>query len=111
MTADGQACVTASSPDEAEQMVSQHSFDMIICDINLDGHSGLELIAKLRKREELREIPVIFLSGADIPNIVKRAHAAGGNYYLRKPFDPSVLTELIDRALWMPHVAGVNAGM
>jgi len=51
-------------------------------------------------------VPVMFLSGAQIPDIIRRSHAAGGTYYLRKPFDPEVLLELIQKALWMPHLAG-----
>ena len=47
------------------------------------------------------------------PRLVRRSHAAGGSYYLRKPFDPEVLIELVSKALWMPHlvqnrVAGVS---
>ena len=33
-----------------------------------------------------------------------KAQTAGGSYYLRKPFDPEVLLELVDKALWMPHL-------
>jgi CheY-like chemotaxis protein len=47
----------------------------------------------------------MFLSGAQIPDIIRRSHAAGGTYYLRKPFDPEVLVELVQKALWMPHLA------
>lgn len=35
----------------------------------------------------------------------RRFRAAGGAYYLRKPFDPEVLTELVEKAFWMPHLA------
>jgi CheY-like chemotaxis protein len=49
-------------------------------------------------------VPVIFLSAAQIPHIVRRAREAGGTYYLRKPVDPDVLIELVDKALWMPHL-------
>jgi CheY-like chemotaxis protein len=52
----------------------------------------------------------MFLSGAQIPDVIRRAHAAGGVYYLRKPFDPPVLLELVDKALWVPHVVGARLG-
>ncbi|MCH8184218.1 MAG: response regulator, partial [Proteobacteria bacterium] len=73
---------------------------------NLAGHSGLELCEQLKRREALRDVPIMFLSGAQIPDIIRRSHAVGGVYYLRKPFDPEVLTDLVDKALWMPHLVG-----
>jgi DNA-binding NtrC family response regulator len=46
----------------------------------------------------------MFMSSAQIPDIVRRSHEAGGAYYIRKPFDPEVLIELVAKALWMPHL-------
>ena len=45
----------------------------------------------------------MFLSGAQLPDIIRRSDAAGGIYCLRKPFDAQVLTELIDQALGVPQ--------
>jgi CheY-like chemotaxis protein len=78
--------------------------DLILSDINLGGQSGLWLCEQIKREERLGQIPVIFLSGAQIPDIVRRAREAGGVYFLRKPFDPQVLLELVDKALWMPHL-------
>ena len=79
--------------------------DLIISDINLDGQSGLDLCAKRSEQADaLSDVPVMFLSGAQVPDIIRRSHAVGGTYYLRKPFDPDVLMELVDKALWMPHL-------
>ncbi|MCA9102029.1 MAG: response regulator [Planctomycetales bacterium] len=78
--------------------------ELIISDINLAGESGLVLCERLRTQFCLEDVPMMFLSGAQIPDIVSRSHAAGGTYYLRKPFDPQVLVELVDKAMWMPHL-------
>ncbi|MGC4006207.1 MAG: response regulator [Pirellulales bacterium] len=78
--------------------------DLIVSDINLAGQSGLRLIETIKRDMGMSGTPVIFLSGAQIPDIIRRAHEAGGTYYLRKPFDPQVLLELVDKALWMPHL-------
>ena len=103
---EGYDCHEFDSAESARQGMAERNPDLIISDINLDGESGLELCRELKKTYDLAHVPVIFLSGAEIPNIIRRAHAAGGSYYLRKPFDPSVLNELVDKALWLPHVAG-----
>jgi DNA-binding NarL/FixJ family response regulator len=52
----------------------------------------------------LCEIPVMFLSAARDPQIVALTQQAGGAFYLGKPFDPNVLIEMVDRAMWMPHL-------
>lgn len=94
-------CTTA---DEALRVATQLVPDLVISDINLGQQSGLELCEQIKQRDELADLPLIFLSGAHIPNVIRRAHAAGGTYYLRKPFDPEVLLDLVERALWLPHL-------
>jgi len=73
--------------------------DLIISDINLHGHSGLQMCEQIKQHAALTDLPVMFLSGTQIPDIIRRSDADGGTYYLRKPLDPEVLTELVDRAL------------
>ena len=58
----------------------------------------------------ISDVPVIFLSGAEIPNILRRAHAAGGSYYLRKPSVLADLVDLVEKALWMPHLVAGQIG-
>ncbi len=88
----------------AKQMATAIAPDLIIADINIGGDNGLETIEAIKRDASLSDVPVIFVSGAQLPNIVRRTHEAGGTYFVRKPFDPSVLAELVDRALWMPHL-------
>ncbi len=97
-------CHTCSSMESALAKAQEIKPDLIISDINLEGQSGLDLCEQLRQIDGLEDVPLLFLSGAQIPDVIRRAHAAGGTYYLRKPFDPGVLLELVDKALWMPHL-------
>ena len=80
------------------------ALDLIICDVNLAGESGLELCRELRRQPTTEDVPVMFMSSAQIPDIVRRSHEAGGAYYLRKPFDPEVLLELVGKALRRPQL-------
>jgi hypothetical protein len=52
----------------------------------------------------------MFLSRTQVPDIIRRSQEAGGAYFLRKPFDPQVLLELVDKALWMPRLVVGNVG-
>jgi CheY-like chemotaxis protein len=106
----GYACHTCGDPDAAQELAERLSPDLIVSDINLGEASGLDLCARLKRLPALADVPVMFLSGAQIPDVIRRAHAAGGVYYLRKPFDPPVLLELVEKALWVPHVVGARLG-
>lgn len=97
-------CHCCSTSEAAVEFARANPLDLIISDINLGGHSGLEMCERIKEDQGLKNVPVMFLSGAQIPDIIRRSHAVGGTYYLRKPFDPEVLVELIDKALWMPHL-------
>jgi len=105
----GFACECATTAEAAMALAETDPPDLIISDVNLNGHSGLEMCERIKRNPSLHDVPLMFLSGAQIPDIIRRSHAAGGIYYLRKPFDPSVLIELIDKALWMPHLVASHA--
>lgn len=105
LMAAGHSCRCCGDRDSAMASLRDVAPDLVIVDINLGEASGLDLCDQMRQNEHLREVPVIFLSGAEIPNIVQRTRAVGGTYYLRKPYDAEVLLELVEKALWMPHVA------
>lgn len=106
LTAAGYIAHCAADTQTALQLADDLRPDLIISDINLGGQNGLALCERIKKIPGLGGTPIMFLSGAQIPDVIRRAHAAGGAYYLRKPFDPQVLLELVDKALWMPHVVG-----
>ena len=101
---EGYDCRTASDAATARELAQLSPIDLIISDIDLGGDDGLTVCQELRDLPGLGSIPVMFLSGAHIPDIIERAHDAGAFYYLQKPFDPEVLVELVQKALWMPHL-------
>jgi FixJ family two-component response regulator len=47
---------------------------------------------------------VIFIAPPIEDDLLDAARRAGGVYFLTKPIDPSVLVELVNTALWMPHL-------
>lgn len=114
----GYICYCARGNEAASKLVATHLPDLIIADTDLGEESGLDLIRKMKQMAGLSDVPVLFTSGSCFPDMIDRSRAAGGSYYLRKPFDPWVLLELVDRALWMPalvhtrmdrHAAAIGA--
>jgi CheY-like chemotaxis protein len=97
LEAAGYQCRCAADAHEAEEIVRQVTPELIISDINLVGHSGLTICEQLKQQAGIDEVPVMFLSAAQVPSIIRRSYAAGGVYYLRKPFDASVLVQIIEK--------------
>lgn len=106
----GYECHCARDAEAALKAVRRESLDLIICDVNLGGESGLELCRDLRREPGQADVPVMFVSSLQTADIVRKTHEAGGAYYLRKPFDPDVLVDLVDKALWMPHLVRNKLG-
>ena len=109
LTGAGFACRCCICAEDAVAAAEASPPDLIISDVNLHGHSGLDMCEQIRQGPALAEVPVMFLSGAQIPDVIRRSDAPGSTYYLRKPFDPDVLLELIDTALGSPLLASGDA--
>src|SRR5437868_13510800 len=55
----------------AIECVRQATPDLIISDINLAGQSGLQLCERIKREAGLIDVPFMFLSGAQIPDIIR----------------------------------------
>jgi two-component system chemotaxis response regulator CheY len=95
----------------ALKIARSEALDLVICDLNLNGDNGLELSRELRRLPGMQDVPVMFISRTQLPDIVRRSHEAGAAYYLRKPLDPEVLTDLVGKALWLPHLVQTRLSM
>ncbi len=100
----GYECHCARDGQGAMKAARTLPLDLILCDVTLGQESGLELCKAIRQMPGCVDVPVMFVSSHQLPDIVRRSHEAGAAYYLRKPFDPEVLIELVGKALWMPHL-------
>jgi putative two-component system response regulator len=105
----GYRCRLCTTAEDAVAATEDEVPDLIIAEVHLGATSGLELCERIKLRPALAEVPVMFLSGTQIPDIIRRSHAVGGSYYVRKPFDPAVLLELIEKAVWLPRLVGAHA--
>ena len=85
--------------------------ELILRTPSLAPHYVLELTRELRRLPGMQDVPVMFVSRTQLPDIVRRSHEAGAAYYLRKPLDPEVLTDLVGKALWLPHLVQTRLSM
>ena len=94
----GYECHCARGEEAAMKAAKTLPLDLIICDVNLAGESGLDLCQSIRQQDGLSDVPLMFVSSAQRPDIIRRTHEAGAAYYLRKPFDPEELLRAVRRA-------------
>jgi DNA-binding response OmpR family regulator len=85
--------------EEAMESIESQPPDAIVSDVVLDGLSGDEFCRRIKQQPEMRDVPVLFLSPAQTPDIIRRQDGNGGTYYLRKPCDPRVLLQLLEREM------------
>jgi DNA-binding NtrC family response regulator len=85
------------SSEEAIAKFPEFRPGVILADVELPGMNGLDLLAHLA--EEIREIPVIIITGRGSDERIVQAIDAGAFWYIEKPLKPPVLKALLDRAL------------
>lgn len=97
----------AQNAKTAWELVDEHAFDIMLLDIMLPGSNGIEFCRAVRARTDC---PIIFTSCLnDGPTIIE-ALATGGDDYLVKPFEPSVLIAHIEAKLRRPSTGHDPSG-
>ncbi|HVS07965.1 MAG TPA: response regulator [Candidatus Dormibacteraeota bacterium] len=60
---------------------------LIMLDLNLPRMDGREVLAAIKKDEDLRRIPVVVLSSSEAESDIARAYELHANAYVTKPVD------------------------
>ncbi len=89
----GCTVVTAADGREALLQLNDHSFDVVLTDINMPQLDGLSLVRRLR--EAGAAVPVIGASANATPEDRARCLAAGMNGYLLKPINLCALRTVL----------------
>ncbi len=78
--------------------VAQHP-DLILLDIVMPGVNGYEICRNLKKTEDTKNIPVVFISSKKHNSDIFWGKLQGAEEYLVKPFQPEILLMLVDKYL------------
>ena len=105
------ACCWARKPTSSRAELGSGSFELILCDVNLPGESGLELVQEVVAGRT--DVAVLMVSGADDPQLAEAALALGAYGYIVKPFRDSEVNIGIANALnvFDPEVVAVGGGV
>lgn len=80
--------VRALNMKEAEKLMADESFNLLVLDINLPDGSGLELLRRIRRSSA---VPVILLTANDMELDEVTGLESGADDYITKPFSLAVL--------------------
>jgi len=75
-----------TSGEAALRSVTVEKPDLFLLDITMPDMDGFEMCRRLKSKEELRDIPVIFISALNDAADKVRAFEVGGQDYVTKPF-------------------------
>jgi DNA-binding response OmpR family regulator len=86
----------AKSLHESSALLDKKTFDLILLDVTLPDGDGFRLCSLLQANDELKGIPVIFLTARNsIPDKVM-GFSVGADDYISKPFDPIELKARVE---------------
>jgi len=77
----------ASNGPEALEVMGNITPDLVLLDVNMPGMNGYQVCQAIRSDENLREIPVIFLTAQRDSDFIVKGFEAGGSDYVVKPFE------------------------
>jgi CheY-like chemotaxis protein len=94
MEDNGYGTCTASSGQEALDVLQAEKPDLITLDLEMPDEWGPRFYRKMSKMPEFKDTPVVVISGLSGKHAIKKAVA-----YLAKPFDPDKLLITVQKAL------------
>jgi CheY-like chemotaxis protein len=98
---------TAQARDgrEALSKLQQEAVDLLLLDIGLPGMSGLDVLAQIQS--QAAPPPVIMMTADDTPETLLQSFRAQAQRFIRKPFPPRRIVELVSDVLAAPALASL----
>jgi len=83
--------VATGRPEAALELLRENKFDLVILDVDMEGMSGFDICKALRKMDQHRHCPVIFVTVLSDFHSKMVSLQSGGQDFIIKPFDPTEL--------------------
>jgi len=89
--------IWVSGGKDALTILDEHTFNLILMDLHMPDMDGFETIIAIRERG--LNLPIIAISADMQEETFKKAHAAGANDYIVKPYNPRDLHQVMESCL------------
>jgi DNA-binding response OmpR family regulator len=103
LKANGYETIVANDGEIGLAKIKTEKPDLVLLDMNIPKIPGAELCEKVKSDNELKNIPIIFLSAGNINEIMEISEEAGADACLNKLYDPEELLETIKKLIKGKH--------
>ena len=93
----GYLCATAENGFEARRLLTARPFELIVCDLQMPGESGLDVVSHVRRAYP--DTAAIMVTGVDDEQLAGQALTLGAYGYVVKPFSSTDLAIQVLNAL------------
>jgi CheY-like chemotaxis protein/HPt (histidine-containing phosphotransfer) domain-containing protein/two-component sensor histidine kinase len=89
----------ASDGLEAVALTAERRYDLICMDLHMPGIDGIETCRRIKSREKNRNIPILAMTAAVLPEDRQRCRDAGMIDFIAKPIEPEALVQTLKKYL------------
>ncbi len=93
---EGYKVITAADGTQLSEVLDDDPIDLIILDVGLPWINGFELAKLLKEHEDLKKIPLIFVSAKTSELDIKRGFGVGADDYIKKPFEVDQIKKAVN---------------
>ncbi|MDR1995162.1 response regulator [Azonexus sp.] len=100
LTVEGYRVVEAATGEAAWKLIdaTPERFEAILLDRMMPDMDGIEILRRVKQRDDMRYVPVIMQTGMTADADVFEGLQAGAYYYLTKPFSADMLLAIVAAA-------------
>jgi len=91
--------ISCGTGEDGLAAASRDDPGLILCDLQLPGIDGYEVLRRLKSDGRLRQIPILAVTALAMVGDRDRALAAGFDGYIAKPIDPETFVQELNRFL------------
>ncbi len=96
---EGYLVIEAVDGTSALAQCREHRPDVVLLDVEMPGLDGYQVLAELKADTELKNTPVVFLTGRTGMDDIVAGLRGGAHDYLKKPFEPAELLARVGSAV------------
>lgn len=100
---EGYRVLAAADGTQLSAVLDDAPVDLILLDVGLPWINGFELAEMMKAHQDLREIPLVFLSARTSEADVKRGFSVGADDYIKKPFDIERVKKTVNTLIRLAH--------
>ncbi|MBN1517792.1 response regulator [Candidatus Sumerlaeota bacterium] len=93
----------ASNGQEALDVLEEHWIDIVFADINMPVMNGIEMVDRMNADGLMKTVPVVVVSTEGSQTRIEELRRKGVRDYVRKPFAPEEIREVVDKILGAPN--------